>query len=66
VLGLLLIAVAPVTVLAWVFIPTVANAAAAGGDFMALNWLIGLPRGTKIEDHGDLLIAYNPTEYTRR
>jgi len=62
-LGLLLIAVAPVTVLAWVFIPTVANAAAAGGDFMAVNWLIGLPRGTKIEDHGDLLIAYDPIKH---
>jgi hypothetical protein len=28
---------------------------------MAVNWLIGLPRGTKIEDHGDLLIAYDPS-----
>ena len=60
-LGLLLMAIAPITMLAWVFIPTVANAAAAGGDFMAVNWLIGLPRGTKIEDHGDLLIAYDPS-----
>lgn len=63
-LGLLLMAIAPVSVLAWVFIPTVVNAAAAGGDFMAVNWLIGLPHGTKIEDHGDLLIAYHPTKYT--
>ena len=60
VLGLLLMAIIPVTLLAWVFIPTVANAAAAGGDFMAVNWLIGLPHGTKIEDQGDLLIAYDP------
>lgn len=65
-LGLLFIVIAPVTMLAWVFIPTVANAAAAGGDFMAVNWLIGLPRGTKIEDHGDLLIAYDPAKYTRQ
>src|SRR5690606_13319617 len=63
-LGLLLLAIAPVTMLAWVFIPTVANAASTGGDFMAVNWLIGLPRGTKIEDHGDLLIAYDPAKYT--
>ena len=60
-IGLLLMAVTPITALAWVFIPAVANAAAAGGDFMAVNWLMGLPRGTKIEDHGDLLIAYNPS-----
>ena len=66
VLGLLLMAIAPVTVLAWVFIPTVANAAAAGGDFMAVNWLNGLPHGTKIEDHGDLLIAYHATKYTHQ
>jgi len=33
---------------------------------MAVNWLIGLPRGTKIEDHGDLLIAYDPAKYTRQ
>ncbi|MEQ8673434.1 MAG: DUF3267 domain-containing protein [Aggregatilineales bacterium] len=65
-LGLLLIAIAPVTALAWVFIPTVANAAAAGGDFMAVFWLLGLPRATKIEDHGDLLIAYDPSKYTRQ
>jgi len=50
--------------LAWVFIPTVANAAAAGGDFMAINWLIGLPHGTKIEDHGNRLIAYDRAKYT--
>ena len=60
-IGLLLMAVTPITALAWVFIPVVANAAAAGGDFMGVNWLMGLPRGTKIEDHGDLLIAYDPS-----
>lgn len=59
VLGLLLMAVIPVTALAWVFIPTVANAAAAGGDFMAVGWLLSLPSSTKIDDHGDVLIAYD-------
>lgn len=59
VLGLLLMAVAPTAALAWLFIPTVVNAAAAGGDFMAVFWLIGLPRDARIEDHGDLLIAYD-------
>lgn len=60
-LGLLLMAVVPVAALAWVFIPTVVNAAAAGGDFMAVLWLLRLPRGVQIEDHGDLLIAYDST-----
>lgn len=57
-LGLLLMLVVPVAALAWVFIPTVANAAAAGGDFIAVYWLMSLPGRAKIEDHGDLLIAY--------
>lgn len=61
VLGLLLMAIVPVSALAWVFIPTVANAAAAGGDFMAVYWLLSLPGHAKIEDHGDVLIAYQPT-----
>lgn len=57
-LGLLMMALIPVGALAWIFIPTVANAAAAGGDFMAVFWLLGLPRGAKVEDHGDVIIAY--------
>ncbi|MAU09837.1 MAG: hypothetical protein CL607_08460 [Anaerolineaceae bacterium] len=61
VVGLLLMAIVPVSTLAWVFIPTVANAAAAGGDFMAVYWLLSLPRDAKIEDHGDVLVAYQPT-----
>lgn len=59
-LGLLLMSLVPVTALAWIFIPTVVNAAAAGGDFMAVNWLRTLPQRARIEDHGDLLIAYDP------
>jgi len=60
-LGVLLMFVVPTSVLAWVFIPTVANAAAAGGDFMAVYWLLSLPDDTQIEDHGDVLIAYDPS-----
>ena len=60
-IGLLLMAVTPITALAWVFIPTVVNAAAAGGDFMGVYWLLSLSPDVKIEDHGDLLIAYNPS-----
>lgn len=57
ILGVLLMFVVPASVLAWIFIPTVANAAAAGGDFMAVYWLLSLPDDTQIEDHGDVLIA---------
>ena len=55
--GLLLMAITPLSTLAWIFIPTVANAAAAGGDFMAVSWLLSLPKNAMIEDHGDILIA---------
>ena len=58
VLGLVLMFTVPIQWLAWIFIPTVANAAAAAGDFMAIHWLIRLPHFVTIEDHGDVLIAY--------
>ncbi len=58
VLGMLLMTVVPANLLAWIFIPTVANAAAAGGDFMAVYWLLSLPDDTQIEDHGDILVAH--------
>jgi len=56
-LGVPLMSVVPFDFLAWIFIPTVANAAAAGGDFMAVYWLLSLPKDSQIEDHGDVLIA---------
>lgn len=62
VLGVLLMFVVPTSMLAWIFIPTVTNAAAAGGDFMAVYWLLSLPDDTEIEDHGDILIANQPTK----
>jgi len=57
-LSLLLMFVIPVSAMAWIFIPAVVNAAAAGGDFMAVFWLLRLPQSTQIEDHGDVMIAY--------
>lgn len=60
ILGVLLMFIVPTSVLAWIFIPTVANPAAAGGDFMAVYWLLSLSDDTQIEDHGDVLIAYDP------
>lgn len=58
-LGILLMQIVPFATLAWVFIPTVVNAAASGGDFMAVYWLLRLPEDAKIEDHGDVLIAFH-------
>lgn len=56
-LGLLLLPLVPSAALAWIFIPTVVNAAAAAGDFMAVAWLATLPASATIEDHGDVLEA---------
>ncbi|MBX0329681.1 DUF3267 domain-containing protein [Oscillochloris sp. ZM17-4] len=58
-LGLLLLPVVPSAALAWIFIPTVVNAAAAAGDAMAVAWLATLPTTATIEDHGDVLVAYS-------
>ncbi|WP_462281259.1 DUF3267 domain-containing protein [Salinivirga cyanobacteriivorans] len=43
----------------WVFIPTVANAAAAAGDFMAVLWALKQPENAKFIDEGDITYAYN-------
>ena len=59
-LGLLLITVLPPTVLAWVFIPTVINAAASGGDFLLIHWMRKQPAEARYEDTGDALTAYKP------
>lgn len=57
-LGLLLLPIVPPAALAWIFIPTVVNAAAAAGDVMAVAWLATLPTTATVEDHGDVLEAY--------
>jgi len=57
-LGMLLMTVVPYELLAWIFIPMVANAAATGGDFMAVYWLLSIPTERLIEDHGDILVAH--------
>lgn len=59
-LGLLLITVLPPIALAWVFIPTVINAAASGGDFLLIHWMGKQPAEARYEDTGDALTAYKP------
>lgn len=58
ILGMVLIALLPVGFLPWILIPTVVNAAAAGGDFMGVVWLQRQPADAMIEDNGDVLTAY--------
>jgi hypothetical protein len=57
-IGILFIFYIPLYTLSWVFIPTVVNAAAAGGDFMAVIWALKQPKNTKFIDYGDITNAY--------
>jgi hypothetical protein len=57
--GAVLIVFLPTAHLSWVFIPTVVNAAAAGGgDFLGVAWLAKLPQESRLEDNGERLVAY--------
>jgi hypothetical protein len=56
--GAVLIVLLPTAHLSWIFIPTVVNAAAAGGDFLGVAWLGKLPKETRLEDDGERLVAY--------
>jgi len=58
ILGFSLIYFINVNYLSWVFIPTVVNAAAAGGDFMTVLWAAKQANNTKFVDSGDITIAY--------
>jgi hypothetical protein len=62
ILGFVLIALLPTNFLPWILIPTVVNAAAAGGDFMGVIWLLKQPDDVMIEDNGDVLTAYQRDE----
>jgi hypothetical protein len=57
-LGMILIALLPVGTLAWIFIPVVVNAAAAGGEFLGVYWLLKQPEEAVFEDNGDMITAY--------
>jgi hypothetical protein len=58
IIGCMLIFFIPQSLLSWVFIPTVVNAAAAGGDFMAVLWALKQPESAKFIDEGDVTYAY--------
>ena len=56
--GFLLMRLIPIDFSAWIFIPMVVNAAAAGGDFMTIFWVLKQPKGAKFIDIGDITNAY--------
>jgi len=58
IIGCILIIFIPQGFWAWVFIPTVINAAAAGGDFMAVVWAFQQPKEAKFIDKGDITYSY--------
>lgn len=45
---------------AWVYLPVVVNAAVSAPDFMAIAWMLLIPRGSLISDDGETLTAYVP------
>ena len=54
IIGCILIIFTPQSFWSWVFIPTVINAAAAGGDFIAVIWALKQPREANFIDKGDI------------
>ena len=58
IIGCMLIFIIPQSFLSWIFIPTVINAAAAGGDFMAVLWALKQPENAQFIDKGDITHAY--------
>lgn len=59
VIGIILIMLLPINMLPWIFIPTVINATAAGGDFMGVVWMLKHSRYTVYKDDGDVISAYS-------
>ncbi len=56
--GFFLMTLVPVNFSSWVYIPMVVNAAAAGGDFITIYWILKQPKGAKFMDIGDITNAY--------
>ena len=65
-LGFLLMLIVPEQALAWVFIPTLVNAAAAGGDFMVVYFVLKHSRQTQYRDVGDIIDALEVTSSHQR
>lgn len=58
IIGIALLTLIPSKLASWIFIPTLVNAAASGGDFMLIYWANKQPKGGKFIDFGDIINAY--------
>lgn len=56
-MGVILLSQMSLSYLSWVFIPTLVNAAASGGDFMAVWFVAKQKRGIRFNDQGDIIYA---------
>ena len=55
--GVILLGYVPLTYSPWVFIPTLVNAAASGGDFMAVWFVARQKQEIQFNDQGDIIYA---------
>ncbi len=60
IIGLSLVLFMPGSYFSWIFIPTLVNAAAAGGDFMTVYFVKKHPKTIRYNDVGDILYALKP------
>jgi hypothetical protein len=58
--GALLLALVTDGLIAWIFVPLVANGIASSGDILTLSWLIVTPAGTLVRAEDDALTAFAP------
>lgn len=56
-LGLSLLTLVPVQFASWIFLPTLVNAAAAGGDFMVVYFALKHSKEIQYNDKGDIIYA---------
>jgi len=56
-MGLMMLSYLPLSHASWIFIPTLVNAAASGGDFMAVWFVVRQQPDTKFNDKGDVIYA---------
>ena len=58
--GAILLSMAPAGLLAWIFVPVVANGITTAGDVLTLSWIIVTPADALFRYDGSALIAYAP------
>jgi len=59
-IGLVTVMFLPTTIISWVFIPTLVNAAASGGDFMTIWFVLKQNKSASFNDVGDIIYAIYP------